>query len=76
MSVKKFMLSVGFDKNGEAEFDVHLTNVALLSFEEMQKLRAMIPVAISELELCWKNHGPPSKEVAGQFALMMRQYKS
>jgi hypothetical protein len=68
MAVKNFMLSVGFDKNGEAEFDVHLGNVMALSFEEMQRLRAMIPVAITQLERAWTEYGPPSKEMASAAA--------
>jgi len=68
LSVKTFALSVGFDKNGEAEFDIHLSNVAKFSYEEMQRVRAMIPVAIGELERIWKDHGPPSKEMAQRAA--------
>lgn len=64
MAVKNFMLSVGFDKNGEPEYDVHLSNVMHLSLEQMQRLRAMIPVAIAQLEKSWWDHGPPSKEMA------------
>lgn len=64
MSVKRAALTIGFDKNGEAEFGVHLGEVVELPFEKMQELRAMIPVAIAQLEHYWMTMGPPSKAMA------------
>ena len=52
MSVKDDILTVGFDKNGEAEFGVRAT-VLGLSFDRMKELRAMIPVAIGTMEQMW-----------------------
>lgn len=49
MSVKEIMLSVGFDKNGQADFAADLT------YEQMKELRAMIPVAIGTLEQMWRD---------------------
>jgi hypothetical protein len=54
MSVQKEILAVGFDKNGEADFGVSMACVNL-SFDQMKELRAMIPVAIGQLEELWKN---------------------
>lgn len=49
MSVKQAILTVGFDKNGEAEFGVSAC-VMELTHEDMKELRAMIPVAIGQME--------------------------
>lgn len=49
MSVKDDILTVGFDKDGEAEFGVRAT-VGDLTYERMKELRAMIPVAIGVME--------------------------
>lgn len=64
MSVKHAALTIGFDKNMEAEFGVHLGEVVELPYAKMQELRAMIPVAIAQLEHYWMMMGPPSKEMA------------
>ena len=53
MSVKTEIFSVGFDKNGEAEFGVSGT-VLDLTYAQMKELRAMIPVAIGVMEDMWK----------------------
>jgi hypothetical protein len=53
-------LEIGFDKNGEADFRAHMT-VQDLDHKRMTELRAMIPVAIAELECLWSYFGPPSK---------------
>jgi len=52
MSVKDDILTVGFDKNGEAEFGVRAT-VMDLTYDQMNSLRAMIPVAIGQMERMW-----------------------
>lgn len=52
MSVKNDIFTVGFDKNGEAEFSVRAT-VFDLTYEQMKELRAMIPVAIGQMERMW-----------------------
>lgn len=57
------LLSVGFDKNGDADFRVS-SRLFELTFEKMNLLRQMIPVGIAETERMWINHGPPSKEMA------------
>lgn len=53
MSVKHDILTIGFDKNGDAEFGVTCT-VTELTFEKMKELRAMIPVAIGVMEDMWR----------------------
>ena len=52
MSVKLAILTVGFDKNAEAEFGVN-ASVMDLSHKDMKELRAMIPVAIGQMERMW-----------------------
>lgn len=64
MSIKRACLTIGFDKNGEPDFAVHLGEVIELPFERMQQLRAMIPVGIGALEEYWRTMGPPSKTQA------------
>ena len=54
MSVEKEILTVGFDKNGEADFGVGMS-VCELTFAQMKELRAMIPVAIGVLENIWRD---------------------
>ena len=54
MSVKKEILTVGFDKNGEADFGVRMS-VCELTFSQMKELRAMLPVAIGVLENTWRD---------------------
>ena len=54
MSVKDDILTIGFDKNGEAEFGVRCT-VEDLTYEQMKELRAMIPVAIGTMEQLWRD---------------------
>ena len=66
MSLKRPVLSIGWDKNGESEFAVHLGEVVDLSYERMKELRSMIPVAIYALEEHWRDHGPPSREQAAK----------
>ena len=52
MSVKLAIFTVGFDKNGEAEFGVN-ASVMDLSHKDMKELRAMVPVAIGQMERMW-----------------------
>ena len=52
MSVKDDILTIGFDKNREAEFGVSCA-IYNLTLSEMKELRAMIPVAIGEMERMW-----------------------
>jgi len=54
MSVKYAILTVGFDKNGEAEFGVRAT-VFDLTHAQMKELRAVIPVAIGVMEQMWRD---------------------
>jgi len=49
MSVKHEILTIGFDKNGEAEFGAN-ASVMDLSHAQMKEVRAMIPVAIACME--------------------------
>jgi hypothetical protein len=47
------LITIGFDK-GEAEFGIR-GDLADLSFDRMQELRAMIPVAIAQAEIMWRD---------------------
>jgi hypothetical protein len=53
MGVQTEIITIGFDKNGEAEFGVSAL-VGEVGFEKMNELRAMIPVAIGVAEDMWK----------------------
>ena len=54
MEQKDILLSVGFDrKYGGYEFGVR-ADIVELSFEEMQKFRAMIIAAIGTMEDMWR----------------------
>lgn len=54
MSVKREILTVGFDKNGEAEFGAS-ASVMDLTFAQMNEVRAIIPVAIGVMEEMWRD---------------------
>lgn len=54
MSVKREILTIGFDKNGEAEFGAN-ASVMDLTFAQMKEIRAMIPVAIGVMEEMWRD---------------------
>jgi hypothetical protein len=54
MSVKNDILTIGFDKNGEADFGVRCT-VCELTYGQMTELRSMIPVAIGVMEQMWRD---------------------
>lgn len=47
--MKKAIISIGFDKNGDADFRV-AGDIGDLTLERMKELRAMIPVAIGVAE--------------------------
>ncbi len=49
------IITVGFDKNGEADFRIKAT-IADLSLERMTELRSMIPVAIGSAEDMWRRN--------------------
>ncbi len=48
------LITIGFDKNGEADFGIR-GHVADLSMKEMQQIRAIIPVAIGVFENMWRD---------------------
>jgi hypothetical protein len=54
MSVKDDILTVGFDKNGDADFGVRCS-IGELSLEDMTRLRAMVTVAIGTMEQMWRD---------------------
>jgi hypothetical protein len=49
------IITVGFDKNGEADFRIKGTIIDL-SLERMNELRSMIPVAIGSAEDMWRRN--------------------
>lgn len=59
----KPIVSVGFDKNGEADFRVNMS-IAELDRPKMDELVRMMPWGIKEALSLWLAHGPPSKEMA------------
>lgn len=59
----KPILSIGLDKNGEADFRASLS-VAELDRAKMDELCRMMPWALKEALQLWLDHGPPSKELA------------
>jgi hypothetical protein len=61
------LLSVFIDKYGEADFGVRYT-VCDLSFEQMQKVRAIIPVAIGVMEQMWRDEQARKPENQGKDA--------
>ncbi len=46
------LITIGFDKNGEADFGVR-GDIQDLTLEEMNQLRQIIPVAIKVAENMW-----------------------
>ncbi len=58
------IITIGFDKNGEADFKVKAT-IADLSLEDMKELRAMIPVAIGTAEDIWRRNRSHNDAKAG-----------
>jgi hypothetical protein len=59
----KPLVSLGFDKNGEADFRVNMS-ISELERPKMDELTRMIPWAIKEALSLWLEHGPPSKDMA------------
>lgn len=57
------IVSIGIDKNGEADFRVSMS-IAELDRAKMNELCLMMPWAIKEALSLWLDHGPPSKETA------------
>ncbi len=52
-SMNKELITIGFDKNGEADFGIN-GDLAQLPLEKMKQLREMIPVAIGVAEDMWR----------------------
>lgn len=48
------IITVGFDKNGEADFGV-CCSVQALTLKQMNELRSMITVAIGTMEQMWRD---------------------
>ena len=67
MSLKpeQALVSVGFDKNGEAEFAISM-KLEELSLERMNELRTMLVVAIGTAEDIWRRQW--HREIAKQQA--------
>ena len=64
MSGFQEVITIGInEKNGEADFRICMV-ISSFSYDQMQELRSMIPVAIAAAEELWRDHGPPSKERA------------
>lgn len=61
MSEFRTIVSIGFDKNGEADFRVSMA-IAEVDRPKMEELTRMMPWAIKEALSLWLDHGPPSKE--------------
>lgn len=59
------VITIGFDKNGEADFRISMS-IAELSYDQMNDFRRIIPPAIAQSERLWFDHGPMSKDVAMQ----------
>lgn len=53
MSVKREVLSVGFDKNGEADFGIIVATLWNLSPDQMNDLRSTLCAAIGQMERYW-----------------------
>lgn len=51
--MKHTIISIGFNKDGEADFAI--SDMASLSLEKMNQLRSMITVAIGTAEMMWRN---------------------
>lgn len=65
MSLTRTLITIGFDKNGEADFGV--SGQAMdLSMREMQQVRAMIPVAIKVFENTWSEARDAEMNIAAR----------
>ena len=56
------LITIGFDKNGEADFGVNCS-FEELTLDQLNKIRAMIPVAIYIAEDMWRRE---NKEQTGE----------
>jgi hypothetical protein len=67
--MKDGIISIGFDKNGEADFRVS-ASIMNFSLEEMNELRRMIPVAIGTAEDMFRRakekENPPAQSPPNQ----------
>jgi hypothetical protein len=63
----KPIISIGFDKNGEADFRARMA-VASLDQTQMDALCRMMPWGIKTALELWLNYGPSSKEMEQQAA--------
>jgi hypothetical protein len=61
MSEFRPIISIGFDKNNEADFRVNMS-IAEVDRPKMEELTRMMPWAIKEALSLWLDHGPQSKE--------------
>jgi len=57
------IVTIGFDKNGEADFRINMS-ISELDRPKMDELCRMMPWALKEALSLWLDHGPPSKEMA------------
>ena len=68
MSVKRALIQVGFDKDGQFDFGIS-SEVCGLDLEDMNYLRAMIVVAIGTAEDMYRREierrNPPAQEIKG-----------
>lgn len=55
------LISIGFDKNGEADFRINM-GLAGIERPKMDELCRLIPWAIKEAMTIWLEHGPPSRD--------------
>lgn len=64
--MKRELITIGFDKNGEADFRIR-GDFSGLSYEELNEIRKIIPVAIYVVEDMWRrNNQPESANQANQ----------
>ncbi len=63
--MKREIITIGFDKNGEADFGIR-ADIEQLSLEELKELREIIIVAIYIAEDMWRRSHPiPSGDKIG-----------
>lgn len=53
MSITSPILTIGFDKNGEDDYALHTGPLETLTYEKMTRMRAMVCVAIGQMEQHW-----------------------
>ena len=63
--MEKPLITIGFDKNGEADFGI-LSSIQDLSLEKMNQLRQIIPVAIKVAENMWYDEQTDETSLIGQ----------